>query len=94
MNYYQAHAILDKVKDGTNYPPQIVLQALEMTGDAGANRAFQGLRSKGVDEQIQKKDDRNGRCPSMVAKNVIRHSQISWGIGISRPAEQNESVEA
>ena len=24
MNYYQAHAILDKVKDGTNYPPQIV----------------------------------------------------------------------
>jgi hypothetical protein len=94
MNYYQAHAILDKVKDGTNYPPQIVLQALEMTGDAGADRAFQGLRSKGVDEQVQKKDDGNGRCPSVVAKNVIRHSQISWGIGTYRPTEQNESVEA
>jgi hypothetical protein len=94
MNFYQAHAILDKVKDGTNYPPQIVLKALELTGDAGADRAFQGLRSKGMDEQVQKKDDGNGRCPSVVAKNIIRHSQISWGIGISRPAEQNESVEA
>ena len=94
MNFYQAHAILDRVKDGTNYPPQIVLKALELTGDAGTDGAFQGLRSKGMDAEIQKKDDGNGRCPKLVAKNVIRHSQISWGIGISRPAEQNESVEA
>jgi hypothetical protein len=94
MNFYQAHAILDKVKDGTNYPPQIVLQALEMTGDAGTDRAHEGLRSTGMDEQIQKKDDGNGRCPSVVAKNIIRHSQVSWGIGIGRPAQQNESVEA
>ena len=94
MNFYQAHAILDGVKDGTNYPPQIVLQALEMTGDAGADRTHEGLRGTRLDEKVQKKDDGNGRCPSMVAKNVIRHSQISWGIGISRPAEQNESVEA
>jgi hypothetical protein len=94
MNFYQAHAILDGVKDGTNYPPQIVLQALEMTGDAGANRSYEGLRSKGMDEQIQKKDDGNGRCPSVVAKNIIRHSQVSWGIGINRPTKQNESVEA
>ena len=93
MNYYQAHSILDKVKDGTNYPPQIVLKALEMTGDAGADRTHEGLRGTGMDEQIQQKDA-NGRCPSVVAKNIIRHSQISWGIGISRPAEQNESVEA
>ena len=94
MNFYQAHAILDGVKDGTNYPPQIVLKALEMTGDAGADRAYEGLRSTGMDAEVQKKDDGNGRCPKLVAKNVIRHSQISWGIGISRPAEQNESVEA
>jgi hypothetical protein len=94
MNYYQAHAILDGVKDGTNYPPQIVLQALEMTGDAGADRAHEGLRGTGMDAEVQKKDDGTGRCPKLVAKNVIRHSQISWGIGISRPAEQNESVEA
>jgi len=94
MNFYQAHAILDGVKDGTNYPPQIVLQALEMTGDAGADRTHEGLRGKRLDEKVQKKDDGNGRCPSLVAKNVIRHSEISWGIGISRPAEQNESVEA
>jgi hypothetical protein len=94
MNFYQAHAILDGVKDGTNYPLQIVLKALEMTGDAGADRAYEGLRSTGMDEQIQKKDDGNGRCPSVVAKNIIRHSQVSWGVGIGRPAEQNESVEA
>ncbi len=94
MNFYQAHAILDGVKDGTNYPPQIVLKALEMTGDAGADRAYEGLRSERMDAEIQKKNDGNGRCPKLVAKNVIRHSQISWGIGISRPAEQNESVEA
>ena len=94
MNFYQAHAILDGVKDGTNYPPQIVLKALEMTGDAGADRAYEGLRSTGMDAEVQKKDDGNGRCPSMVAKNVIRHSQVSWGIGIGRPTEQNESVEA
>ena len=94
MNFYQAHALLDAVKDGTNYPEKIILKALELTGDAGTDGAFQGLRSKGMDEQVQKKDDGNGRCPKLVAKNVIRHSQISWGIGISRPAEQNESVEA
>jgi hypothetical protein len=94
MNYYQAHAILDKVKDDTNYPPQIVLQALELTGDTGTDGAFQGLRGKRMDEQVQKKDDGTGRCQKLVAENVIRHSQISWGIGISRPAEQNESVEA
>ena len=94
MNYYQAHAILDKVKDGTNYPPQIVLQALEMTGDAGADRAFQGLRSERMDEQVQKKDDGNGRCPSLVAKNVIRHSQVSWGISPARPAGAHEQGQA
>jgi hypothetical protein len=94
MNYYQAHAILDKVKDGTNYPPQIVLKALEMTGDTDTDGTFQRLRGERMDEQVQKKDDGIGRCPKLVAKNVIRHSQISWGIGISRSAEQNESVEA
>ncbi|NDD52644.1 hypothetical protein EBZ39_01985 [bacterium] len=94
MNYYQAHAILDRVKDGTNYSPQIVLKALEMVGDARADRTHEGLRGKRMDEEIQKTYDGNGRCPSVVAKNVIRHSQVSWGIGISRPAEQNESAEA
>jgi hypothetical protein len=94
MNFYQAHALLDAVKDGTNYPEKIISKALELTGDAGTDGAHEGLRSKGMDEQISEKNDGNGRCPKLVAKNVIRHSQISWGIGISRPAEQNESVEA
>jgi len=94
MNYYQAHAILDGVKDGTNYPPQIVLKALEMTGDAGADRAYEGLRGERMDEQVQKKDDGNGRCPSMVAKNVIRHSKIAWGISPARPAGAHEQGQA
>jgi hypothetical protein len=94
MNFYQAHAILDGVKDGTNYPPQIVLQALEMTGDAGTNRTHEGLRGTGMDEQISEKNDGNGRCPSLVAKNVIRHSKVAWGISPARPKGTHEQGQA
>jgi len=91
MNFYQAHAILDKVKDGTNYPPQIVLQALELTGDAGTDGAFQGLRSKGVDSEISRK-----RQPStkLVAENIIRNSKVAWGISPARPAGAHEQGQA
>lgn len=91
MNYYQAHAILDRVKDGTNYPLQIVLQALEMTGDAGTDRTYEGLRSERMDSEISGKGQPS---PKLVAENIIRNSKVAWGIGTSRPAEQNESVAA
>jgi len=91
MNYYQAHAILDGLKDGTNYPPQIVLQALEMTGDAGTDGAFQGLRSERVDSEVSRK-----RQPStkLVAENIIRNSKVAWGISPARPTGTHEQGQA
>ena len=83
MNYYQAHAILDKVKDGTNYPPQIVLQALEMTGDTGADRTYEGWRSERMDSEISRKGQPS---PKLVAENIIRNSKVAWGISPARPA--------
>ena len=77
MNYYQAHAILDRVKDGTNYPPQIVLKALEMTGDARRDEFYEGLRSERMDSEISGKGQPS---PKLVAENIIRNSKVAWGI--------------
>ena len=91
MNFYQAHALLDAVKDGTNYPPQIVLQALEMTGDARADRAFQGLRSERMDSEISRKRQPS---PKLVAENIIRNSKVAWGISPARPTGTHEQGQA
>ena len=91
MNFYQAHAILDGVKDGTNYPRQIVLKALEMTGDAGADRAFQGLRGERMDSEISRKRQPS---PKLVAENIIRNSKVAWGISLERLAGTHEQGQA
>ena len=91
MNYYQAHAILDKVKDGTNYSPQIVLKALEMTGDTGTDRAFQRLRSERMDSEIS---GTRQPSPKLVAENIIRNSKVAWGISPRRPAGTHEQGQA
>jgi len=91
MNFYQAHAILDKVKDGTNYPPQIVLQALEITGDAGTDGAFQGLRGERMDSEVSRKRQPS---PKLVAENIIRNSKVAWGISPARPAGAHEQGQA
>ena len=33
MNYYQAMALLDKVREGVSYPLHLINKALELTGD-------------------------------------------------------------
>ena len=33
MSHYQAHQLLDKVKEGKNVPLYLINQALELTGD-------------------------------------------------------------
>lgn len=33
MNYYQAKRILDRIKDGWNYPESVITEALRMCGD-------------------------------------------------------------
>lgn len=35
MNYYQAMRILDRLKEGWDYPAYVIDQALRMTGDLG-----------------------------------------------------------
>jgi hypothetical protein len=91
MNFYQAHALLDAVKDGTNYPEKIILKALELTGDAGTDGAFQGLRSERMDSEISRKRQPS---PKLVAENIIRNSKVAWGISPARPTGTHEQGQA
>ena len=38
MNYYQAHNILDEVREGAQYSEAMINIALELTGDYGFSR--------------------------------------------------------
>jgi hypothetical protein len=38
MNYYQAHNILDEVRQGAQYSEAMINTALELTGDYGFSR--------------------------------------------------------
>jgi len=91
MNYFQANAILDAVKEGRNYPSQIVNKALELTGDARTDEFYEGLRSEGMDKEVQRKGQSS---PSMVGKNIIRNTETSWRIGAERLARSHESSAA
>lgn len=48
MNYFEAHKLLNEVKDGTNHPTELITHALYLTGDLE-----DGMRSSGVDTAIQ-----------------------------------------
>ena len=51
MNLTQAHTILDRHKEGTYaYSLLTISKALYLTGDLGAH---EGLRSEGMDRQVQ-----------------------------------------
>ena len=82
MNYRQAQNILDEVREGANYSIQTINKALELTGDLMESGSTERLRSPRVDQAIQKESQRPGglRCPSVVAKDVIRNSADSWAI--------------
>ena len=38
MNYYQAHNLLDEVREGAQYSQAMINKALELTGDYGFSR--------------------------------------------------------
>ena len=82
MNYHQAQNILDEVREGANYSIQTINKALELTGDLMESGSTERLGSPRVDQAIQKESQRPGslRCPSVVAKDVIRHSADSWAV--------------
>lgn len=61
MNIPEANKILDRVRDGVAYPEHVINKALFMTGDMSDEHytaVESGMRSKGVDFQIQKEGQR------------------------------------
>jgi hypothetical protein len=67
MNYFQAHKILDEVKDGRKYTLETINKALELTGDR--LEPHEELRSSRMDAQIQRQGKCLGtlRCTTVVA---------------------------
>lgn len=67
MNYFEAHKILDAVKEGRKYTLQTINKALELTGDR--LEPYEELRGEGMDTPIPGQGERLGalRCPPMVA---------------------------
>lgn len=67
MNYFTAHKILDKAKEGTQYPLHTINKALELTGDRF--EPHEELRSQRMAETLQGQSKRFGplRCPAVVA---------------------------
>jgi len=49
MNYYEAHKLLNEVKDGTNHPTELITHALYLTGDLE-----DGMRGPGMDSDVQR----------------------------------------
>jgi len=81
MTHCEAMKILDRIRDGQQYPLKTINTALELTGDL-ESRGFEEFGSEGVDQSLQKQSERLGslRSPTVVAKDVIRHSADSWAI--------------
>ena len=71
MNYFDAHKLLDRVKDGQTFSRVVIDRALELTGDLA------GDRSAGMDDAIPSESQRTGQSQSigMVANHDCRHCQ-------------------
>ena len=73
MTYYEAMRLLDKVRDGAQYPLHTINQALELTGDR--SELHEGMRGERMVSQVQPEKARcwGIRGPSMVAGHDSRH---------------------
>ena len=82
MNYHQAINLLDEVREGANHSVHMINKALELTGDLLESGSIERLGGSGVDSPIQGQGKRSWSMgsPSVVAKDVIRHSADSWAI--------------
>ena len=49
MNYYEAHKLLNEVKDGIDHPTELISYALYLTGDLE-----DGMRGSGMDSNLQR----------------------------------------
>ena len=70
MNYFDAHKLLDRVKDGQTISRTAIDYALFLTGDAPE-------RGQGMDFEIPAEDQGTGQSQgiSMVADHDCRHFQ-------------------
>ena len=71
MNYFDAHKLLDRVKDGQTFSRVVIDRALELTGDLEADR------SKRMDFEIPTENQGTGQSQGicMVANHDCRHFQ-------------------
>lgn len=53
MNYYEAHKLLNELKDGKDHPTELITHALFLTGDLE-----DGMRGEGVDQEIPSEEVR------------------------------------
>ena len=69
MNYFEAHKLLDRVKDGQTFSRVVIDRALELTGD------YAPSGSAGMDFEIPAEDQRTGQSQgiSLVADHDCRH---------------------
>ena len=73
MNYYDAMRLLDKVREGAQYPIHTINKALELTGDRLGT--FEELGGGGVDTPLQEKGERpwDIRGSDLVEQHNCRH---------------------
>ena len=73
MNYYDAMRLLDKVREGAQYPIHTINKALELTGDRLGT--FEEFGGGGVDTPLQEKGERpwDIRGPDLVEQHNCRH---------------------
>ena len=71
MNYFDAHKLLDMVKDGQTFSRVVIDRALELTGD------YAPSGSQGMGDEIPAESQRTGQSQgiSMVANHDCRHFQ-------------------
>jgi len=71
LNYFEAHKLLDRVKDGQTFSRVVIDRALVLTGDIEADR------STGMDYETpaENQGTRQGQGISMVANHDCRHFQ-------------------
>jgi hypothetical protein len=48
VNYFEAHKLLNEVKDGTNHPTELITHALYLTGDLedGMRSSYEEIEEK------------------------------------------------
>jgi len=81
-----ANSILSRLKDGEEFSQSVIRTALRDAGDLAPDRG------QGLDQALQEQDSGSGqsRGISLVASNLVRHSQAAWSESRGRLAETHE----